>query len=299
MLIQPAISLLREQLLPDFPSGSALAFTEGRLYLVGDDARELRILDVQYRTTGTVPLFSHPQYRIPKPEKADLESATVMKHKQALYLATFGSASLDTRRQIVLVPLPFRSTDHPVIYTRYADDFLEMLSQHLHQINIEGTTITAGRLVLANRGHTDNPHNTLVIARPDCWNPVGNDALHFQQIKLPETSQGFRGVSDLCYIPGRDLLLLTFTTEATSSTYDDGIIGDSYLAVIRGYSKKMQDTSVTPDEMINLPAVSPVFAGQKIEGICLEKARPDSLTLHLVADNDAGNSHLFAISAAL
>ncbi len=106
-------------------------------------------------------------------------------------------------------------------------------------------------------------------------------------------------MSDLCYIPGRDVLLLTFTTEATASTYDDGVIGDSYLGVIRNYAKQMKAGEVTPDEMISLPAVAPQFAGQKIEGICLEKTRPNDLLLHLVADNDAGNSHLFTISAAL
>lgn len=299
MFIQPAISLLRSQLLPDFPSGSALAFAEGRIYLVGDDARELRILDAQYRPAGSVPLFSHPQYRIPKPEKADLESAVVVRHKQATYLAAFGSASLDTRRQVLLVPLPFRTSDHPVIYTHYAEDFLQLLGRELREINIEGATMAAGKLVLANRGHQALPHNTLVIARPDCWNPTGDDHPHFQDIKLPETSQGFRGVSDLCYVPGRDLLLLTFSTEATASTYDGGVIGDSYLAIVRNYSKKMKEKSLTPDEMISLPSVSPQFAGQKIEGICLEKARPDALLLHLVADNDAGDSRLFAISAAL
>lgn len=299
MLLQPTISLLREQTLPDFPSGSALAFKDGRLYLVGDDARELRILDTQYKAAGSIQLFSHPQYRIPKPEKADLESAVVLKHKQAQYLAAFGSASLETRRQILLLPLPFRTSDHPVIYTHYAADFLDAIGRQLHDINIEGATIAANKLVLANRGHEDNPHNTLIIARPDCWNPMHNDHPFLQQIKLPESSRGFRGVSDLCYIPGRDLLLLTLTTEATASTYDDGIIGDSYLAVIRDYSKKMQNGTVMPDEMVNLTSVSAVFAGQKIEGICLEKNRAEGLLLHLVADNDAGDSRLFTINAML
>ncbi|WP_341835990.1 hypothetical protein WJU16_24515 [Chitinophaga pollutisoli] len=299
MLIQPAISLLREQLLSDFPSGSALAFTEGRLYLTGDDARELRILDTRYRTAGSVTLFSHPQYRIPKPEKADLESAVVMKHKQAVYLAAFGSASLDTRRQIVLVPLPLRTSDHPVIYSRYADDFLEHLGQHLHDVNIEGATMFKTRLIFANRGHEDNPHNTLIYARPDCWNAMEQDIPFIQSLKLPDNSRGFCGVSDLCYISARDILLLTFTTEATTSTYDDGIIGDSYLGIVREFSKKSRQETLTVDEMINLPAVSPVFAGQKIEGICLEKVRSEGLLLHLVADNDAGDSRLFTINAVL
>lgn len=299
MLIQPAISLLRELQLTDFPSGSALAFTDGRLYVVGDDAREMRILDAQYRAAGSVTLFKHPQYRIPKPEKADLESAVVMKHKQALYLAAFGSASLPTRKQIILVPLPFRNSDTSIVYTRYADDFLDLLSQKLPEINIEGAAMAGNRLILANRGHHGMPHNTLVIARADCWNPAGADLPHFQQVTLPENSRGFCGVSDLCYIPSRDLLLMTFTTEATASTYDDGIIGDSYLACIRDYSKKLREETVTPDEMINLPSVSPVFAGQKIEGICLEKVRPEGLLMHLVADNDAGDSRLFAINAVL
>lgn len=299
MLIQPAISLLREQLLSDFPSGSALAFTEGRLYLTGDDARELRILDTQYSTTGSVTLFSHPQYRIPKPEKADLESAVVMKHKQAIYLAALGSASLETRRQIVLVPLPLRTSDHPVIYSRYADDFLEHLGQHLHDVNIEGATMFKTRLILANRGHEDNPHNTLIYARPDCWNAMEQDVPFIQSLKLPDNSRGFCGVSDLCYISARDILLLTFTTEATASTYDDGIIGDSYLGIVRDFSKKSRQDTLMVDEMINLPSVSPVFAGQKIEGICLEKVRPEGLLVHLVADNDAGDSRLFAINAVL
>ena len=45
--------------------------------------------------------------------------------------------------------------------------------------------------------------------------------------------------------------------------------------------------------MINLSDASNEFKNQKIEGICVERVSDDELLLHLISDNDNGESKLF------
>jgi hypothetical protein len=53
------------------------------------------------------------------------------------------------------------------------------------------------------------------------------------------------------------------------------------------------------DGWLNLVEADPAFITQKIEGICLEHLDGDQLILHLVADNDGGESRLFKVSLSL
>jgi hypothetical protein len=47
--------------------------------------------------------------------------------------------------------------------------------------------------------------------------------------------------------------------------------------------------------MISLADVDPVFKKEKIEGVCVESVSGTGITLHLISDNDAGESRLFKI----
>ena len=89
------------------------------------------------------------------------------------------------------------------------------------------------------------------------------------------------------------MLLLTASEEETKDAINDGMIGESYLGIIKRFSKRLNDTTLKPDQFIKLSDIHPEFSRQKIESVCAEKPGTDELILHLVADNDNGKSRIF------
>jgi len=72
----PTIQLLKFLLLVDFPSGSSINYYDNKLYLVGDDATHILILDNDYRKVDSIKLFDNLEKRISKSQKTDLEAST-------------------------------------------------------------------------------------------------------------------------------------------------------------------------------------------------------------------------------
>jgi hypothetical protein len=103
------------------------------------------------------------------------------------------------------------------------------------------------------------------------------------------------GISGLAYSSLRDFLLLTLSTEDTASTYDDGPIGKSYLALVANARRRLASAtdSVTLDACIDLAVADKRFEGHKIESLCIQRESRRRIALHMVADNDTGKSHLF------
>jgi hypothetical protein len=95
-----------------------------------------------------------------------------------------------------------------------------------------------------------------------------------------------------------DLLLVTLTSEATDNSYDDGAIGNSYLGWVSSATTKLQDKNISLDGLVDLGEIDPIFKNEKIEGICAETVTATGATLHLISDNDLGESRLFKISVS-
>ena len=53
------------------------------------------------------------------------------------------------------------------------------------------------------------------------------------------------------------------------------------------------------DQLINLSEVHVDFRNEKIEGLCVEVAQENTLILHLISDNDNGESKLFKVKLKL
>jgi hypothetical protein len=51
--------------------------------------------------------------------------------------------------------------------------------------------------------------------------------------------------------------------------------------------------------LANLVDINPEFKGEKIEGICVEWSKEAELLLHLISDNDCGDSKLFKLRMLL
>jgi hypothetical protein len=302
--LKPDIRLIKSSLLKDFPSGSSINYYDRKFYLVGDDATNLLILDNEYNQVDSIRLFDYPEKRIPKSEKADFESSTILLLNNIPHLFIIGSASTEKRKKTLLLPVQNDHAAHNLFQPFfYKDAFLQQLkAKGISELNIEGSTVLKDSLILSNRGNITNPINHLVIIPTAAINaPAQQTTIPFSVISLnlPANGKNFMGVSDLCYIESKDILLISLSSEATTNSYDDGVISDSYIGWIYDITKKIHNTSVELDELINLTDVDPAFAVQKIEGVCVAAVNDSQWDIHLVSDNDNGESNLFHIKVTM
>ncbi|QJB33670.1 hypothetical protein HF324_20965 [Chitinophaga oryzae] len=289
------ITLLKTLLLSHFPSGSAINYYDGHLYIIGDDANQLLVLDSNYHEVNTVTLFHYEEKRIPKAKKPDLETAVILNTGQQKRLLALGSAATKERETGVLLPLPPR--DSKPVYISYAP-FIKRLQQ-IPEINIEGATVAGEHFILANRGNDGHPVNQLVITTPDFWERQEEVPVSVSKLIIPFPTHGFAGVSELCYVEQEDALLVLLSSEATSNAYDDGAIGDSYLGWVKHISRQLNGADIQLDGIVNLSDIDPAFKGEKMEGVCLSAIKGNEWYLHLVADNDQGASRLFYVKMVM
>ncbi len=285
------ITLLKFLLLSDYPSGSSINYHDGLLYVIGDDASKLLVLDSNYNEINTVSFFDHQEKRIPKAKKADLETAVILDVNGQESLLALGSAATKERERGVLLPLPFADNQpQHIVYT----SFIKRLHQ-IPEMNIEGAAIAGDHLILSNRGNENHPVNHLIVTATDFWKRQEDAPITVSKLINPFPVAGFAGVSELCYVEQEDVLLVILSSEATGNAYDDGTIGDSYIGWVKDVSQKLNGKDISLDNIVNLSDIDPAFKGEKIEGICLAAVKDKDWYLHLVSDNDQGASKLFHI----
>ena len=282
--MNPTLQLLQYLLLANFPSGSSINYYENKLYLLGDDARTIIVLDTHYQLLDSLRLFDYPEKRIPKSQKIDLESSAIVTIAGNKHLVALGSASTNNRKKILLVPLTAGGTidrSNPVV-SHSTSEFVDRLTNGgVNVVNIEGATIMRRTLILANRGNRSDPNNYLIITGEDFWSQQKEAAFRIVPIELPGNQNKFLGISELLYVESKDMILFTFTSEGTNNAYDDGVIGGSYIGWMKNVAAKLKQTKLRLDGMINLSDVSNEFKNQKIEGICVESVSDNELITSL------------------
>ncbi|MBL0233001.1 MAG: hypothetical protein IPQ08_04960 [Chitinophagaceae bacterium] len=278
---------------PDYSSASAVEFSNGRFYIMGDDSFSLLVLDTNLNELERIPVFTGTEKRIPKPVKPDLEAMTLLPGNKLLMI---GSASLVPQRAGALV---FDMATKTIDSIRLDFFFSRFAENHLGQVNIEGMTLLPSAMVLANRGHMNYPHNELVFTTPDFYKKPEQAYISKMLFGVNEDSSSFQGISGLAYSNKKDLLIATISTEKVDNSYDDGEIGKSYLWLVKNMSAKTQWKAMNPDQVIDLEKIDPAFKGQKIEGVCVWKETKEFLYLLLVADNDDGGSNMFKLAVKL
>ena len=294
------LALLSSKLLTEFPSGSSINFRDGRLYLIGDDASTILILDKEYNQVQSLELFNYPEKRIPKSIKADLEASTFVTIKKDEYFLLVGSASKPQREKVFLIPLVGESLDMKSLLVFSDDKFTDRLKRKgIEEVNMEGITLINNHLILCNRGNRKNPLNHFLITEVPFWEEDKKVDLKIIPVQVSSSSEDVPSISELCYYEATDTLLLTLSTEASDNAYDDGAIGNSYIGIIPNISKKLDEDALVVTNLINLPEVHPDFNKEKIEGICIESSDDNNLVLHLISDNDNGESKLFKVSLTL
>ena len=286
----PTFTLLSKSELLNFPSASSIEYHDGKLYVIGDDARQLAILNKEYHLVDTVMLFPGDSLRIPKKSKTDLEASTIIRYHGRDHLVVAGSGSKPEREYILLFPIDSLGTYEKISTHAFIQ---RIKTTGIRRINFEGLAAVGNHLVFGNRGNFSNPHNQLII--------IADTVITSQEsgdLKIIDLSLGneglFKGVSGLAYIESLDMMLFTASTENTDNEIDDGVIGDSYLGYILNFSSKTNQAKVTPDVIWNLSDLHPDFRNEKIESVAIEQSGPEMI-LHLVADNDNGTSTLFKL----
>lgn len=265
----------------NFSSASAIEFYNDRLYVFGDDAKNLLILRPTYSIIDSVSIADSGSYRISKDEKHDIESAMIINHNGNPHLFGVGSMSTDKRWGVIGHDLKAG--------TFYHASFFEISKRFagIEMINIEGSCVVDSLIIFSNRANLSNPVNHLLF-----WNKL--DSIGPKVLRLP-TTEKLAGVSGLYYVKEKDLLLFTASEEETINAVDDGIIGESYLGWIEHFAQKMNHAELKADTFLKLSEVDAAFAKQKIESVCVEKIEGKEMILHLVADNDNGRSKLFKV----
>jgi len=271
----------------DFPSASAVEYDDGKLYVFGDDAPYLLVMDTDYIRIDTIRYSIDTSYRMAKSEKFDIESATLFTHNNSKHLFALGSLSDSLRKYLFYFPLADLHTYLSIDYSAFAKK-LEGLD-----VNIEGMALVSSKLVLANRANKKNRMNKLIITDNNLYEYKSSSAPVI--IDLRFNSENVVGVSGLYYLEDEDMLLLTASEEDTYSATSDGAIQDSYLGWIRNFTWKMDKKSVKPDVWVKLSDVDPKFVKQKVESVCVQESRDKEIIIQLVADNDDGESSFFQV----
>jgi hypothetical protein len=296
------IELQKSLLLKDFPSGSSLNFYNGRFYLVSDDANFILILDNDYRKIDTIPLFNYAEKRIPKNIKADLETSTIIAIHDQEYLLVIGSASGKERKGVFIIPLlePGMYKEEPSFQMVKDKAFIKKLdAAGIEDVNIEGAAMVGDYLLLSNRGNRSNPVNQLIVTAKDFWERQEESLVAVSQLNLPFGKNETLAISELCFVESKNLLLFTVSSEATGNSFDDGTIGDSYVGWVNNISRNMHQLVINADGMISLALADKEFSKEKIEGICVESVNGNELIIHLLSDNDTGESKLFKAKMTL
>jgi hypothetical protein len=276
--------------LPDYPSASGIEYYNKQFFIIGDDASKLLLLDSNFTIADSIQLYSSAEKRMPKDIKADLEAITTVRYNDSTHLLLLGSGSLAPFRNTAWLIDP--STKEKTAYS--LDTFYQRIKNRgLTELNIEGVASFGGSVVLSNRGHRGFPKNHLIITSPGFWNNQTTAVINIIKIGSSEDSTNFQGVSGLAYARRSDKLIATVSTEATSSVYEDGAIGKSYLWIVDNVSSKRRWKAINPDKVIDLEDADARFKGQKIESVCVMKETRKYIHLAIVADNDNGSSVLF------
>lgn len=274
----------------DFPSGSGIEYYDGQIYLAGDDATHILIMDKKWREIDRIKIFDSPVERIPKNVKSDLEATAVIFQNEVPFLLILGSGSREQRKKAILLNLEsnnFSDYDITPFYNR-------LVEMGIKDLNIESAAVVEDLLILGNRGSKKNEANHIIVTDLSFWDHP--DSVEIRIIPIELENDGAE-LSGLTYSERNDTLLFTASTEDRNNSYEDGRIGESYFGIIENAYRKLYRKKLKVNELIALAEIDPEFKGHKIESVCIQSEKTGRLKLHLAADDDTGGTFLYKILA--
>jgi len=288
----PVSKLTTMKILPGYPSGSGLAYHNGRVYILGDDATYILVLDSLLNVIDSIRIVQSSEKRIAKERKPDTEALAIIKENNTATMLAVGSGSLSPfRDSCYVLDLPGNE-----IIKYGLDSFYTRLKQSgMSTLNIEGAASIRGGILLANRGNKSFPQNHLIATSGVFWKHQSTANITLIEVANNSDTSTFSGISGLDYSYISDQLFMTISTENTFSVHEDGEIGQSYLWIINDLSSKMNLHRLYPDKIINLSNIDQRFNEQKIESVCILSEDNKEKVLILTADDDKGGTVLFRL----
>lgn len=282
------INFIRNKVI-DYPSGSAMEYYNNNLYLIGDDVNYILCLDKNWNEVNKIKLFEYDAERIPKPDKPDLESATII--GEMLYVV--GSGSKSPQRDVAYI---INLSEHKIKKISTAAFYSIFRDRNLleNEMNIEGFTDCRDKLLFFNRANTKQS-NQVIITDQKILKKQWPDRFKVIPLKIGSTKNITFGISGACYDEKNDILILSASAENTDNAYDDGEIIGSAIAIVKNATKQIQNNEILVDELMELETIDPAFEKQKIESVCITQHGESRYTCLLVADNDDGKSVLFEV----
>ena len=265
----------------NYPSGSTITYLNNHFYIMGDDASEMFVLNEDLKSKPSIPVFEKGEnLRTPKATKADIESSYTAQIDGKELIVLLGSGSLTPHRDTAYVVNP---EDSKVVRIDYST-FYNQLRKTFPLLNIEAATIIGDELALGIRANTSFPDNYIALASSNLQLPV------FKRKILLELPVENTGISGMDYDEKNDILFVTFSSEATANNYEDGQVGESYLAIVLAAQGQLKSDVLKIKCLYKLSDLSIDFSYQKIESVSLVKGKRELL---LVADDDLGETKLF------
>jgi len=250
---------------------------------MGDDAADILVLDEKMVEIERISIFPKGiSARLPKAFKADIEASLILTRNGIASILFLGSGSLSPHRDTAFLFNPQTKKVENVSMR----GFYQQLRAQLSDLNIEAATSIENSMLIGIRANRSNPTNYLILAK--------NNYNSFQYTKKIKIQLGIDqvGISGMDYDEKGDILFMTFSTEDTVNSYDDGKIGESYLAVIENTKQRLTEVNFTISSIYKLSDFHSDFKSQKIESISIHS---DQRKLHLVADDDKGNTTFFTL----
>ncbi len=144
------VMLLKTQHLPHYPSASAIEFHKNKLYVIGDDATYILVLDKDYTPVDSLGIFKSSEKRISKDKKPDIEAAAIFNQKNKHRLVAISSLSTPGRVTSFVFKLPLKRKINAINFGTLRSKLLE---QQIPEVNIEGATFIKQQLILSNRAN--------------------------------------------------------------------------------------------------------------------------------------------------
>lgn len=240
------------------PGGaSAICCSGPVVWLLSDRAAYL------YQCVGNtvvkMPLFAHPEERLPKSVKPDFESMAL--YGGQLYLFPSGSGK-NRNTQIIFDPATTLLTRVDLL--PFFNTLRQVSGMAESEFNIEGVILQPDRQLFFQRGNGPQKHNGIFLCE-------AGKTVRYVPVPLPDVEGVPATFTDALLHQGRIYFLAA--AENSASTYWDGEVTGTLLGIMDPETFEVLHTTTLPGQ-------------HKFEGISFFEESPETLTFLLCEDQD-------------
>lgn len=279
------LSVFEDKPLPKIPSASACEIIGDSLYIVGDDAPYLYILDATtLQLLDSVLLYPkkfRQKKRVNSKEKSDFESISSVEWNEEKALLIFGSGGT-RKRQRGLVYFPQKKKIIKFDLEQFYSTLLRRANLSKDDLNCEGLAVNNNHFVLLNK-----PTNTLFMMK---WNQVKSlleGKTRELQVKkiflaLPRRNQHLLQLTGIDFSEFGELFFTAYSRNGSKP--------NQHYPQPRALIGKVKFSSINKSSTVYTFLAPPL--NYKIEGITMLVDRRTDPTFIVVSDGELGYSRL-------